>query len=181
VEKLDSDTLQIRLEPVDLEALLRSALRANQGYAQQYGASLSLAHSDGPAWVRANSDRMMQVMANLLSNAIKFSPRGAQIEVRLERLRDAFRVSVTDPGSGIPEEFKPRIFTRFAQADSSISRQRGGTGLGLAICKMIIDRLGGEIDFASAPGRGTTFFFDLDVHAQAARRDAEDHDAMRSS
>jgi PAS domain S-box-containing protein len=181
VEKLDSDTVQIRLEPVELVALLQAAIRSNQGYAQQYGANLTLAQSDGPAWVRANSDRLMQVMANLLSNAIKFSPRGAHIEIRLERLRDAFRVSVIDPGPGIPEEFKPRVFARFAQADSSNSRQKGGTGLGLAICKMIIDKLGGEIDFVSVPGHGTTFFFDLDVHAHAPREYAGEHKVAGSS
>ncbi len=170
VEKLDSDTLKIRLEPVDLDALLRSAILANLGYAQQYGVSLVLTDGHGPAWVNANSDKLMQVMANLLSNAVKFSPRDARVQVRLERMRDAFRVSVIDPGPGIPEEFKPRIFDRFAQADSSTSRQRGGTGLGLAICKMIVNRLGGKIDFVSTPGVGTTFYFEMDAHAQAAHQ-----------
>jgi PAS domain S-box-containing protein len=181
VEKLDSDALKIRLEPVELEALLGTAIQANQGYAQQYGVSLALANSHGPAWVNANFDKLMQVMANLLSNAAKFSPRGARVEVRLERIRDAFRVSVTDPGPGIPEEFKPRIFDRFAQADSSTSRQRGGTGLGLAICKMIMDKLGGKIDFVSAPGLGTTFYFGLEAHPPAAHRKAERRRAARAS
>ncbi len=181
VEKLDSDTLKIRLEPVELEALLRSSILANQGYAGQYGVGLALTHSHGPAWVNANSDKLMQVMANLLSNAAKFSPRGARVEVRLERRHDAFRVSVIDPGPGIPEEFKPRVFDRFAQADSSTSRQRGGTGLGLAICKMIIDKLGGKIDFASTPGMGTTFYFELGALAQAAGENKAERRAMRRS
>jgi signal transduction histidine kinase len=177
VEKLDSDTLKIRLEPVELEALLGSSILANQAYAQQYGVRLALTDGHGPAWVNANSDKLMQVMANLLSNAAKFSPRGARVEVRLERKHDAFRVSVIDPGPGIPEEFKPHVFDRFAQADSSTARQRGGTGLGLAICKMIIDKLGGRIGFVSTPGVGTTFYFDLDAHPQAAPRNAEEDGA----
>lgn len=181
VEKLDSDTLKIQLKPVELEALLRSSLLANQGYAEQYGVRLALTHSHGPAWVNANSDQLMQVMANLLSNAAKFSPRDARVEVRLERRHDAFRVSVIDPGPGIPEDFKPRVFDRFAQADSSTSRRRGGTGLGLAICKMIIDKLGGKIDFASTPGMGTTFYFELGALAQAAGEDKEERRAMRRS
>ena len=180
VEKLDSDTLQIQLEPVELEGLLDTAIQANQGYADQYGVSLVPAQKQGPAWVDANFDKLMQVMANLLSNAAKFSPRGARVEVRLARIRDAFRVSVIDPGPGIPEEFKPRVFDRFAQADSSTSRHRGGTGLGLAICKMIIDKLGGKIDFVSTPGRGTTFFFDLPPRAQAAQQDGQNRGAMRT-
>ena len=177
VEKLDSGTMNIRLEPVELEALLHSSILANQGYAREYGVRLALIDSHGPAWVNANSDKLMQVMANLLSNAAKFSPRGARVEVRLERKHDAFRVSVVDPGPGIPEEFKPRVFDRFAQADSSAARPRGGTGLGLAICNRIIDKLGGRIGFVSTPGVGTTFYFDLDAHPQAAQRNAEEDGA----
>jgi len=180
VEKLDSDSLQIQLEPVELGTLLDTAIQANQGYANQYGVRLALAAGAEPAWVEANFDQLMQVMANLLSNAAKFSPRGARVEVRLQRMHDAFRVSVSDPGPGIPEEFKPRVFDRFAQADSSTSRQRGGTGLGLAICKMIIDKLGGKIDFASTPGQGSTFYFDLPPTAQAAQPDGHEHGAMRT-
>jgi len=179
VEKLDSGEFQIQLEPVELETLIDSAIQANRGYADQYGVSLVRSHSEGPAWVDANFDRLMQVMANLLSNAAKFSPSGARVEICLERTRGAFRVSIIDPGPGIPEEFKPRVFDRFAQADSSTSRQRGGTGLGLAICKIIIDKLGGKIDFVSAPGTGTTFYFELQPGAQAARQDARDHGAIR--
>lgn len=73
----------------------------------------------------------------------------------------AVRVSVTDHGSGIPEEFRNRIFQKFAQADSSDNRQKGGTGLGLSICKAIIERLGGEIGFETEVNVGTTFYFDL--------------------
>ena len=180
VEKLDTEALHIQLEPVELEALLASAIQANQSYADQYGVSLALTESQGPAWVYANSDRLMQVLTNLLSNAAKFSPRGAHIEVRLARRNDAFRVSVIDSGPGISDEFKPRVFERFAQADSSTSRQRGGTGLGLAICKMIIDKLGGSIGFASAPGMGTTFYFDLPADTQAAQQHVQNRDAMQT-
>jgi signal transduction histidine kinase len=99
----------------------------------------------------------------------------------LERTQDAYRVSVIDPGPGIPEEFKPRIFDRFAQADSSTSRQRGGTGLGLAICKMIMTKLGGKIDFASTPGVGTTFYFELGALAQATGGEKKERSAMHGS
>jgi len=180
LEKLDSDTLHIQLEPVELEALLSTAIQANQGYAHQYGVSLALADSQGPAWVYANRDRLMQVMANLLSNAAKFSPRGACVEVRLAREPSAFRVSVVDSGPGIPEEFKPRVFQRFSQADSTASRQRGGTGLGLAICRIIIDKLGGDIGFVSAAGIGTTFYFDLPPHPQSELRKIQASGAARA-
>ena len=179
VEKLESDTLQIRLEPVELNALLRAAIVANQGYAQQFGVTLALTDGHGPAWVNANSDQLMQVLANLLSNAAKFSPRGARVEVRLERAGSVFRVSVIDSGPGIGEEFRTRVFERFAQADSSTSRKLGGTGLGLAICRMIVNKLGGKIDFANAPGKGATFYFELAALAQAAGESQKERRAIR--
>jgi PAS domain S-box-containing protein len=168
VEKLESGMLSISLEPVNLVALLKSALQANQGYAEQHGASLVLTGAQESAWVRANTDRLMQVMANLLSNAAKFSPRGAPIIVSLERADRLYRVSVTDRGPGVPDEFKPRVFSKFAQADSSPSRQTGGTGLGLAISKSIIEKLGGKIGYAGGSGPGATFYFELEAHARIA-------------
>ena len=180
-EKLDSGTLSITLEAVELGALLTAAVQANQGYAEQFGVTFVLSNAQETAWVNANADKLMQVMANLLSNAAKVSPRGARIEVRLERLGEVYRVSVIDAGPGIPEEFKPRIFDRFAQADSSTSRQRGGTGLGLAICKMIIDIIGGKIDFASTGGAGTTFYFELDAQPHAMQRSMQESGAVRAA
>ena len=71
------------------------------------------------------------------------------------------RVSVVDRGAGIPPEFHPRVFERFAQADGSDRRQKGGTGLGLNICRSIVESHGGKIGFSSDPGVRTEFFFEL--------------------
>jgi signal transduction histidine kinase len=68
---------------------------------------------------------------------------------------------VHDRGPGIPEAFRGRIFGRFAQADSTASREKGGTGLGLAICKRLIEMMQGKIGFDDRPGGGTTFWFEL--------------------
>jgi signal transduction histidine kinase len=111
--------------------------------------------------VRLDGDRIEQVLANLLSNAAKFSPRGGMVEVRVTRQPGCVRVAVTDHGAGIPAHFQERVFEKFAQADLSSSRQKGGTGLGLSISRAIIERHGGKIGFTTAPGEGTTFFFDL--------------------
>ncbi|HKC30284.1 MAG TPA: ATP-binding protein, partial [Burkholderiales bacterium] len=73
--------------------------------------------------------RLLQVMTNLLSNAAKFSPEWGKVEITLEESGANVRVGVHDRGPGIPEEFRSRIFGRFAQADSTASRQKGGTGL----------------------------------------------------
>jgi len=81
--------------------------------------------------------------------------------VAVEKNGDAFRISVRDQGSGIPEDFKPRIFEKFAQADGTNSRQKGGTGLGLSIVKQIVERLSGQVGFDDAPGGGTIFYVEL--------------------
>jgi len=77
----------------------------------------------------------------------------------VEDIHNTVRVSVTDRGPGIPEEFRARMFQKFSQADSSDSRQKGGTGLGLAICKEIIERMGGKIGFLSESGHGSKILF----------------------
>ena len=108
---------------------------------------------------------MLQVMTNLLSNAAKFSPEGQVVEISTEEDGWSLCIAVHDHGPGIPEAFRPRIFGRFNQADSTTSRQKGGTGLGLAICKRLIEMMDGRIGFEDREGGGTTFWFELPRHA----------------
>jgi ActR/RegA family two-component response regulator len=150
-----------------LDQLLNESLRLNQGYADRFRANLALHGSVPGVLVRADRKRLMQVMTNLLSNAAKFSPPNGAVDVNVS-LRDAMvRVEVSDRGPGIPEAFRPRIFGRFAQADSADSRIKGGTGLGLAISKRLIELMQGRIGFEDRPGGGTTFFFEMPVLSTA--------------
>lgn len=109
--------------------------------------------------VRADPDRVSQVITNLLSNAVKFSPPDDEVIVTIEQATDFVRISVIDHGSGIPAEFKSSIFEKFSQADATDTRQRGGTGL--SIVKQIVGRLAGKVGFADAPVVGTIFFVEL--------------------
>ena len=115
------------------------------------------------------------MLDNLLSNAAKFSPRGQEVEVAVTHRDGSVRVAVADHGPGISEEFRARIFQKFTQSDSSDTRQKGGTGLGLSIAKAITERHGGNIDFDTEVGRGTTFYIDLPLHERHAPIPAFEH------
>jgi CheY-like chemotaxis protein len=148
---------------------LQQALAMNQAYADKFSVTLVLEPPAPQLQVLADPDRLMQVLTNLLSNAAKFSAAGCS--VRLRALADASQVrfEVEDDGSGIPEEFRTRIFEKFAQAESSAGRHFGGTGLGLSICKSLVEQMGGRIYFESRVGGGTIFFVELPcVDAQTA-------------
>ena len=161
MEKMQSGSMDFRLESAELRAAIQSAVTSNESFASAHRVRLSLVSAIPAGEVLVDPDRLAQVLANLISNAAKFSPPGAAVELSVERIAQRFRVSVRDHGPGIPDEFRGRIFQRFAQADASSTRQKGGTGLGLSISKAIIERMRGTIGFAPAEGGGTVFFFEL--------------------
>jgi PAS domain S-box-containing protein len=165
MEKMEAGKASFQLAPLELMRLLRQSIEANQAYAQQLGVHLTLTDEIAEGWVLADSDRFMQVMTNLLSNAAKFSPAGAEVTVGVRCENGGFRITVADRGPGIPVSFRPHLFDKFAQADSTDRRQKGGTGLGLAICKAIVERLGGRLNFDSEIGVGTRFHVDLPAMA----------------
>ena len=103
-------------------------------------------------------------MANLLSNATKYSPKEGTVQIRAETQESFIRISVTDNGPGIPEEFQSQIFEKFTPADSSDTRRVGVTGLGLAICQAIVKQHQGSIGFTTEAGKGTTFHVTLPLH-----------------
>ncbi|MEI6043675.1 MAG: PAS domain S-box protein [Chloroflexota bacterium] len=187
IEKIESGKMVFNLKPLPLLELLELSLEANRGYATQYGVQLSLDLNQTiptDLYVEADSDRLIQVLTNLLSNAIKFSPTGDKVVLSVtvnssnQRSPEKVRIAVTDYGSGIPEEFRSRIFQKFAQADSSDSRLKGGTGLGLSISKAIVEKHGGQLGFEPTPGgRGTTFYFNLPLwYEQVVEPKKEDTD-----
>ena len=161
MEKIKSGRVVFVLKRVEVLSLVKEAIEANRAFAEPYGVRMRLVPSSTGGEIRADPDWILQVVTNLLSNAIKFSPPGGEVLVAVEQLGGAVRISVRDRGCGIPDDFKPHIFEKFAQADASDARQRGGTGLGLSIVKEIVARLDGRVGFADAPGGGTIFHVDL--------------------
>ena len=163
MEKIESGKVVFVLKRIEVRALVEQAIEANRGFAAEYNVRMRLDAASIAGDVRGDPDWLLQVVTNLLSNAVKFSPRGEEVVVTTEKRGGAVRISVRDHGRGIPENFKPRIFEKFAQADNSDARQLGGTGLGLSIVKQIVTRLGGEVGFADAPGGGAIFHVEFPV------------------
>ncbi len=111
--------------------------------------------------LHVDGERIAQVLVHLVENAVKFSPRGSRIVVRAADEGPRVRFEVRDPGAGIAAHEQSLLFQRFRQVDGSDTRAHGGTGLGLALCKAIVEAHGGSIGVTSAPGAGSTFWFDL--------------------
>ena len=176
IEKMEAGRIGFNFSRVAVRSLVAQAIEANRGFAEGYGVRVQFDEAGIAADVRADPDRLLQVITNLLSNAIKFSPAADEVSVAVEKGINTVRLTVRDHGPGIPVDFKPLIFEKFAQADAGDARQKGGTGLGLSIVKQIVDRLGGEVGFADADGGGTIFYVQLPCWDHVASL-ALDHDA----
>lgn len=166
IDKLEFGNAQLNNQQIAIAPLLEQAVLQNQGYGARYGVELileAIGDSLRRLTVKLDPDRFIQVMSNLLSNAIKYSHLGGVVKVKLEQDGPLIRVSVIDRGQGIPASFRQQIFRKFAQVDSSDTRRRDGTGLGLSITKAIVERFGGQIDYHSIEGEGTTFYFTLPI------------------
>src|SRR5690606_16507594 len=132
--------------------------------------------------VYGDAARLQQVVNNLLTNAIKFTPHGGRVAVRLERDRDHAQLAVTDTGMGIRPEVLPRLFNRFVQADSSVTRTHGGLGLGLSIVRHLVEAHRGSVHAESpGEGKGATFRVSLPLRgAEASKVVAQPRASVRA-
>jgi PAS domain S-box-containing protein len=169
MSRISSGKLLLKLRDVELGAVVREAVEAVRPVADAKGVGLRFAAADATCVVRADPDRIQQVLWNLFSNAVKFTDRGGEIDVRLCRAGQAARVAVRDTGKGIAPQFLPHVFERFRQADASMTRRHGGLGLGLALVRELVDLHGGVVRADSeGEGRGATFTVDLPLAAAGA-------------
>jgi PAS domain S-box-containing protein len=155
--KLEAGKIELEVRDVALAELMDDveALIAPQAAAR--GITYAPAPGDGAVSVRADPEKLEQVLLNLLSNAVKFTGEGGTVSMDWAREEGEVRVHVRDTGCGVPPEKQARIFEPFVQVDPDLTRTRQGTGLGLAISRELARAMDGDITVRSAPGEGSTF------------------------
>ena len=170
INKLASGAMNMDIQKHDLIPLILQVIENNAAYAREFFIDLDFQSAIRTAVVEADAGRLMQVLTNLISNAVKFSGDPPIVSVKLEQQGAEYKISVTDTGPGISEQFKKRIFGQFAQENNSNTRINGGSGLGLYISKNLIEKMGGNIGFDTTTGIGTTFWITLKVQTQEVEK-----------
>ena len=161
LQRMEAGRQQYAFAPVDLAALLRETVAV---FGQPEGGHVLRIEADEPLpAVRADADRLRQVLTNLISNAVKFSPDGGEVLVAAHARDGEVEVAVADHGLGIPADALPHLFDKFYRVDNRETRRIGGTGLGLALVKQIVEAHQGRVWVESEPGRGSRFAFTLPV------------------
>lgn len=163
LSQMETGAIKMNMEPVDIRHLTGEIFEKLEKIAQDRKVILKI-KPDQPAEVvvKADPQRIEQVMINLIENAIKYNNEGGKVIVHFEEQKKHVEVSVRDNGPGIPPEHLTRIFERFYRIDKSRSKERGGTGLGLAIVKHILNGHGSKVAVMSKVDKGTTFTFKLE-------------------
>jgi signal transduction histidine kinase/AmiR/NasT family two-component response regulator len=167
VARIEAGKMEIRPEPFDLATSVEACAALFDAAAQAKGLDLELVVATEAlgAYV-GDAARLRQILSNLLSNAVKFTASGrVRLSVEAERgeLSSQLRFIVSDSGIGFDEETKARLFSRFEQADGSITRKFGGTGLGLSISRSLAEAMGGSLEAEATPGQGARFVLSLDL------------------
>jgi two-component system CheB/CheR fusion protein len=165
VTRIREEKLSVDLAAIDLTSVVRSAMEMTSLSANSRNIPIRFLSTLDPAPVMGDRVRLLQVVWNLLSNAIKFTSAGGTIDIRLERENDHARVSVTDSGIGISQEFLPHVFELYRQGITETSHTPG-LGIGLSIVAQIVKLHDGRVHAESAgAGRGSTFIVTLPLIA----------------
>jgi signal transduction histidine kinase/ActR/RegA family two-component response regulator len=158
VSRISTGKLLLKIQWVDVLAVLRSAEETAAPLLKARGHTLTRCHPPGPVLLAADHVRLAQVFANLINNAAKYTPPGGQVLVSVEIGVDVVIVHVKDNGIGISPEMQSAVFELFFQADQSIERGNSGLGLGLTLTRQLVELHGGSIEVHSEGlGQGATF------------------------
>jgi len=162
LNRIEEGVLELRVVKLDVSLVIADLIETMGVNFSAKGVDLTLQVPDIPLWVRADPDRVEQVLINLLNNALQSTPNGGEVRVLAEKAADKACISVIDSGVGIAPEHLEKVFARFYRVDDSRSRRVGGSGIGLTIVKKLVEAMGGRI-WAESAGldQGAVFRFTL--------------------
>jgi len=177
ISQLEAGQMRLEIETRSLPDLFNRARERVAPLALEDDITLQVDLPPGLSQVAVDEDLVIRALVNLLDNAIKFSPQGSIVRVGANEVNATptfeesaevtsqryISVSVTDTGTGIPEEYREKVFEKFSQIGEQESRRGRGSGLGLTFCKLVVEAHGGHIWVESQAGQGSTFIFTLPV------------------
>lgn len=168
--KIEAGKVEIERAPFDLRAELDASALLLQTYAADKKLQFDVTYGEhARGWFYGDAIRIKQIVANLVSNAVKFTDKGeVHVFINWSEASEILEIKVVDTGIGFDKETGRRLFQRFIQADTSITRRFGGTGLGLAICRGLIEAMGGGMNWESEPGEGSTFIVRIPLEREEA-------------
>jgi signal transduction histidine kinase/CheY-like chemotaxis protein len=182
LSKIEAGKMEVYAETFDVRPVVESVCTVMRGLGRQKVPQFVLDIPDDLPPIESDLAKFKQILFNLLSNAVKFAPGEQPVTISARVFGDMISVSVRDEGVGIDARHHEVIFEEFRQLDGTVRREFGGTGLGLALVKKFVELQGGVVRIESAPGKGSTFTFQLPIRSKAAvvSRYSELDDASRS-
>jgi|GEM_PF-3242480 len=172
LSRIQSGRQRWTMRPLKIADVVDTSVRANESLVKGKGLDLAIRIPPDLPGLTGDFDRLVQVFTNLISNAVKFTPQGGMLILAVELCSGEgeamVHASLSDTGEGIPEDQLEKIFQRFYQVDSTVTRRTGGTGLGLAICREIMTYHGGRIWAESVLEEGSIFHIVLPIHPPPA-------------
>jgi len=173
ISRIEAGQLPINIAPFSLDDCVATIAALHEASAEAKGLAFEVDVDSAVAGWRLGDDvRVTQILSNLLSNAVKFTTQG-RVALAVTGDEDHVTFRVTDTGVGFSEDFQAKLFSRFEQADGSITRRFGGSGLGLAISLSLTELMGGTIEATSEPGKGSQFTVTLPLAVAAEPEQAE--------
>ena len=158
LSRIEYGDKQFNLEEIDLKNKINSVVEAMSNLAAEKNINFKFEYV-GNAMVKADHGALEQVLNNLLENSIKYSNPNTEVEIKIRKQDNFYKVSIMDTGSGIEEHESTLVFNRFYRTAKARAESKDGSGLGLAIVKHLVNQLGGEVGVMPRKNRGSRFWF----------------------
>lgn len=172
IENIEAEKIEFKYEVTNLFEIIEYAIASNKPMADKYKVNYQFINNiPKDTLIKVDKKRFCQLLTNVLSNASRYSSENSDVVI-LTSIKDnsSIQVSVKDSGTGIPNEFHDKIFTKFTRVSSLEGKQKCGVGLGMHICKKLVEKMNGRISFETELGKGTTFHISFPIYFKDGNR-----------